>query len=46
MCPKILNCARLSSVSARGLSLLATQTVVRTGILLNHIVSNMPGKRR
>ena len=41
---EILSCASLTSVSVMGLSLLATQTVVRTGILLNHMPRYQPGE--
>jgi hypothetical protein len=41
---EMFSCASLTSVSVMGLSLLATQTVVRTGILLNHMPRYQPGE--
>lgn len=39
-----LSCVRLSSGIVIGLSLLATHTVVKTGILLNHMPRYQPGE--
>lgn len=41
---KNLSCVSLSSGSVMGFSLLATQTGVKTGILLNHMPRYQPGE--